>query len=605
MKKLLLIISMFIAYLGSNAQGVWVSQATGFNDVSSGLRDIEVVDTNVVWAISYDGSGANLPRQDYTRTIDGGTNWVTGAVPTTAIWDWAHLDAINADTAWAVFFNTAVSPVGLGQVWHTTNGGTNWTQQGAGSIYVTAGESFPNVVHFWDGNNGVIIGDPANNEFEIYTTTDGGTTWTIVPGTDIPDPIDATEAGWTTHIDVVGDDVWFDTNHGRVYHSTDKGYHWTVSATNLSNPVPGSIDICFMNSMNGIARYYDDVAITNDATETSDGGLTWTPFLSIGSMFGAGLEHVPGTASMLVSTGVSAQSGFTGSSYSMDGGHNWSTIDQGVQRNALGIADSLTMWCGGFTTSPTSGGVFKFLTIPLLACTDASVSPGVTTASDTAICGGDTVFVTSTGVVAPVTADFSGVTWAISASDISGNNAPTSDPTYIGSFRLTFPAPSTDNRFLVNDGSFVDGTNVPYGVYYFTPVVYGNGLELNSPATWLHDLFLDGACTFTGTSVAVDVIDPNDTRCFDRVGEVKGIQLAVFASIQDRTTLDVQINSATYGKVNIQILDVTGRIVNTASTYVTKGTNHELINVENLATGTYVIKAQVNGNFATNKIVKF
>jgi len=605
MKKLLLIITMFLAYLGSNAQGVWLPQATAFTDVSSGLRDIEVVDTSVVWAISYDGSGIGLPRQDYTRTVDGGTNWATGSVPVPSIWDWAHLDAISADTAWAVFFNTAVAPVGLGQIWHTTDGGANWVQQGVGSIYVTAGESFPNVIHFFDANNGVIIGDPVANEYEIYTTTDGGTTWVPVPGANIPDPADGTEAGWTTHLDYAGDTVWFDTNHGRVYRSVDRGLNWTVSATALSNPIPGSIDICFYSSTNGIARYYDDAGITNDVVQTVDGGATWTPMIATGDLFGAGLKAVPGTSSMLVSTGVSATSGYTGSSYSLDGGNNWVTIETGTQRNALGIADSLTMWCGGFTVSPTEGGIYKFLSLALIPCTDPSISPGVTSANDTAICGSDTVTLQTLGVIAPVTSDLSGLCWVITAADISGNNAPTSDPSYLGSFRITFPAPSTDERQFINDGSFVDGTNIPYGTYYFTPVVFGNGLALNVPAQFLHDVFLDANCTFTGTSIAVTILDPNSPDCGVGVDEINANQLAVNSFIRDLNTLDVQINSASYGKVSIQITDVTGRIVNTVNTYVTKGTNHELINIENLATGAYIIKAQVNGYFATSKIVKY
>ena len=36
------------------------------------------------------------------------------------------------------------------------------------------------------------------------------------------------EFGYTRQIDVVGNSVWFSTNKGRIYHSTDKGATWAV-----------------------------------------------------------------------------------------------------------------------------------------------------------------------------------------------------------------------------------------------------------------------------------------------------------------------------------------------------------------------------------------
>src|SRR5436190_18660932 len=207
MKKLILIFSFFLTYENSNAQGVWVSQATGFTTVSSGVRNISVVDTSVVWICPYDGSGGGFPRQDYSRTIDGGAHWQAGVTPAPAVWEYAMIEGSSATSAWAVYYNAALSPAGNGQVWHTTNGGTSWTQQGANAIYTTLGQSFPNVIHFFDDNNGVIIGDPIGGEFEIYTTTNGGTNWVVVPGANIANP-ENNEAGWTTHISTFGDNVW-------------------------------------------------------------------------------------------------------------------------------------------------------------------------------------------------------------------------------------------------------------------------------------------------------------------------------------------------------------------------------------------------------------
>ncbi len=598
---------MIFACLGSFAQnGVWTTQATGFSSASTGIRNISVVDTNTVWVSVYDGApgSAGLPRQDYSRTVNGGVNWVADTVPTSAIWDWAMIEALDDSTAWAIFFNTAVSPVGLGQIWKTTDGGTNWTQQGL-NIYTTAQQSFPNVIHFWNDSDGVIIGDPVNNVYEIYTTNDGGTTWDSVPSANIPAPLNLDEAGWTTHMDYskYGDTIWFDTNFGRVYRSIDRGHNWTVSNTNLIN-FRGSIDICFYGDSAGIARYYNDTTVTSTAVETSNGGATWTPFVPTGDFFGADFKEVPGTDSMLVSTGVSSVSGYTGTSYTTNGGHTWTTIETGTQRNVLGIADSLTMWCGGFTTSPTSGGIFKWVIIEPVLCTDTLVSPGITSATDTALCGGDTLTVTSTGVYPPVNGDFSGVSWVISTADITGSLNPLLEASFITSYVITFPAPSTSFRTFINDGTLIDGFTLPYGVYYWTPVVFGNATAAVTPVTFLQDVNLDNNCTFTGNSIPVDIINPAICNLVG-VNEIKGTQLAVYSSMSDRNTLDVLINSVNFGKASIQIMDLTGRIVKDSKFYVTKGSNHELINVGELAAGTYIIKAEVNGNLATNKVVKY
>ena len=53
------------------------------------------------------------------------------------------------------------------------------------------------------------------------------------------------------------------------------------------------------------------------------------------------------------------------------------------------------------------------------------------------------------------------------------------------------------------------------------------------------------------------------------------------------------------------MFDISGRLVNTQTIYVTKGTNNEMINVATLASGTYMIKAEFNGTQAQTKVVKF
>ena len=53
--------------------GVWISQNTSFPNASTGVRNISIVDENVVWASGYDGSGNGANYQVYSRTSNGGS----------------------------------------------------------------------------------------------------------------------------------------------------------------------------------------------------------------------------------------------------------------------------------------------------------------------------------------------------------------------------------------------------------------------------------------------------------------------------------------------------------------------------------------------------
>ncbi|MFM7824342.1 MAG: WD40/YVTN/BNR-like repeat-containing protein, partial [Bacteroidota bacterium] len=158
MKRTLLSLLCFVLSIsGAMAQGgTWVSQATGFPNTSTGVFNISVVDQNVVWISSYDGSGSNLNFRDYSVTIDGGATWIPGVVPAPAGHAWSQIFGLNDQVAWAVMYNATAGSGG--GIWKTTDGGVTWNQQGAGQIFNTAGVSFPNVVHFWDANNGFCMG---------------------------------------------------------------------------------------------------------------------------------------------------------------------------------------------------------------------------------------------------------------------------------------------------------------------------------------------------------------------------------------------------------------------------------------------------------------
>lgn len=348
--------------------GEWIIQNSGFPDASTGIGHIDIVDINTVWALGYDGSGNSANYQEFTKTTDGGNTWTaqTIDVGNTAL-GISMISAIDDMNAWLVAYPNAAGQTG--GIWKTTDGGSNWTRQNS-ATYNNA-NSFSNVVHFWDANNGFCQGDPINGDFELYTTTDGGTTWTAVPGTNIPDPLSG-EYGYVRDIEVVGDTVWFGTNLGRIYHSTDRGYTWEVFTTPLSDMGTGNYS--FTNGSTGLL-----ISDAADVYETTDAGATWNQLTTTGSVFTSSLCYVEGT-NIAFSTGAS---GTNGSSYSEDGGLTWNIIDTD-QHTYVEFINPSVGWSGYFTVSAVEHGIWKWNNLNSNLNVDFSATP-------LNVCVGDTV----------------------------------------------------------------------------------------------------------------------------------------------------------------------------------------------------------------------
>jgi PKD repeat protein len=466
--------------------GQWILENTGFSNAGRGIKNISIVNQNVVWAIAYDGTSAKKTIQEFTKTTNGGITWTPGTISildTTKV-KIGMLAAGDANTAWVAVTKRSTS--GSNGIWKTTNGGTTWSQQTTATF--SNASSFPDVIHFWGLDTGFCMGDPINGEFEIYTTINGGTTWTLLPGANIPNPLTG-ESSYNAigGFEVVKNNVWFTTNKGRIYYSSDKGKTFAAYQTPISdfgNPSGVNGRISFKDATNGILT--DN---TGKVWKTANAGATWTAVTTTGKVFATGLCWVE-TTDLIFSTGSSTTVGASGSSYSLDDGVTWVTIDTS-EHTCVDFINTAIGWSGFFNTSASAGGMWKWRNM------QNPMVPNFT-ASNTNICKGASVtFTDQTTGTTPTkwTWTFTGGTPATSTvqnPSITYNSAGTYDVTLVTTDVSGATATKTRIGYVTvsvppaTPGTITGLPNPCIGKIetYFVPSVSNNTYNWTLPATW-------------------------------------------------------------------------------------------------------------------------
>ena len=317
--------------LGTNSRGyhLWVEQVTGLPNGTE-VGPIHAVDSNIVWAGVWADTYVAV-----IHTTNGGTNWICDTINIDPVNYWIRgIDAVDGNRCWVTMPD--VSGATGGGIFRTTNGGVTWTQDSI--AYKTAG-GYVDFLHFFDANNGVVVGDPTNGYFEIYTTSNGGASWSRVPSANIPAKL-AQEWGSDVMFSAAGSSLWFPTMNnaggtGRYYRTTDKGLTWSVHVYSAAMPT------WFL----AFGLRDDNVVLANggwgEVSRTTDGGSNWTRISSPSHLgFSYQIAYVPGTPSMYIAEGVwqypslrqypSSKGRILGTAYTTDGGVNWTracTVD--------------------------------------------------------------------------------------------------------------------------------------------------------------------------------------------------------------------------------------------------------------------------------------
>ncbi|WP_373056008.1 WD40/YVTN/BNR-like repeat-containing protein [Zunongwangia sp. H14] len=199
-------------------------------------------------------------------------------------------------------------------------------------VYKEEGENvFYDAMAFWNDQEGIAVGDPTENCLSVVITRDGGKTWNKMPCEELPEAArgEAAFAASNSNIALKGNKAWILSGgmKSRIFYSPDKGENWEVFETPLlqGEATKGGYSMDFYDAENGIivgGDYTAPEGNTGNKAITKDGGKTWK-LVAEGEEPGykSGVRYVPNSAGKEI-----IATGFTGVSYSKDGGESWSQI---------------------------------------------------------------------------------------------------------------------------------------------------------------------------------------------------------------------------------------------------------------------------------------
>ncbi|MEM9650408.1 MAG: oxidoreductase [Bacteroidota bacterium] len=190
---------------------------------------------------------------------------------------------------------------------------------------------FYDSMKFWNNMEGIAIGDSMKGCLSIIITRDGGNTWTKLSCSQLPeaDEGEGAFAASNTNIAIYKNNVWVGTSSGNVYSSNDKGNSWVKTVTPIisKEPAQGIYSIDFYSDKIGFAigGDYTRPELRNaNKIYTVDGGRSWH-LIADGEEpnYKSCVQFVPNSdGNSMVAVG------FTGISFSGDGGYNWDKLSE-------------------------------------------------------------------------------------------------------------------------------------------------------------------------------------------------------------------------------------------------------------------------------------
>jgi photosystem II stability/assembly factor-like uncharacterized protein len=517
-----------------------ISQNASFSITSAGVRFLDAVDQNTVWLLGYDGTAPGLDYNWWSKTTNGGTTYTSGNVyADTNTYVPANMEGVDGNVAWVASYLKSTQD--RGAIHKTTDGGATWTNMAAPNMFSVAGTSFVDFVSFLTPSVGIALGDPVGGDFEVYRTNNAGTSWTAVPGANLPNSLSGEYGLVNIYAKFGTTNYWFGTNKNRIYRSTDAGATWSVAAqmTSTIGAVLGVNRVAFMDAMHGLCEVYFGPQGSGTLTlwNTSDGGATWSMIPSVDPNYGQnGLCGIPGT-SWYASAGAGQGNNII--SFSMDNGVTWNSWGgANIQYLNVDFVSPTTGWAGSFSdpATPSIGGIYKYSGPSLLQ---------------------------------PAAANFTVSATACASVGLQVNNSTTGNPWPTYSWSVT-PAAQISNTSATNP--IFTFTNT--GTYTIT-------LAATNPSN-----------TSTATrTVSVGLC----TGIHENALSAQNINLYPNPASEQ---LNIELPSVS--AFSYQISDVLGKSVING---VVNGDSKAAINTSNLKSGIYFLTVQSEGQKATRKIV--
>lgn len=296
----------------------WKPLSTG---TAERLRGLAAVNGQVAWLA---GTNATV-----LRTTDGGRSWRNVSPPARQVSGSEGLVQFRDIQAWDSQHAVALA-IGEGtdsRVLVTDNGGRSWRV----SFTNHAPAAFYDCMSFFDRWHGLAVSDPVNGAFRLISTADGGASWHVLSNAGMPAALPGEfgfAASGTCLVTSGAHDAWIASGGGavsRVYHSSDRGRHWSVVATPVaSSATAGIFSLAVRGGQRLVAVGGDfnapDAAVRS-AAWSADAGQTWQRARDLPGGYRSGASWVSHAHSTVVAVGP------TGSDVSRDGGRTWTGFD--------------------------------------------------------------------------------------------------------------------------------------------------------------------------------------------------------------------------------------------------------------------------------------
>lgn len=292
------------------------------------------------------------------RTDDGGATWISVFKPspsTVNSTDETSLEFRDI-AAWSPTHAVALS-IGEGtasRIYSTTDGGASWTLSFANADPA----AFYDCLAFSEADpaHGMVMSDPVDGHFQLLETRDQGLTWNLVSSEQLGmPPARAKESGFAASGTCLETKAgrWYLASggaapSGRVFASADDGTTWdSVTETPIpaANSSQGVFSVRFRDAANGIVvggDFQDPARSSGTAGWSGDGGVTWNPAENSPGGYRSGAAWVSGSCSK----GAAVAVGPTGSDFTLDGGRTWHGFDEG-SFDAVECVGGRVCWASG------------------------------------------------------------------------------------------------------------------------------------------------------------------------------------------------------------------------------------------------------------------